>query len=236
MAKRALITGGAHPMGIGFATARALVRDGFEVTVTGLTEAEIALTPEVPGIDTVVLDVSDGEAVKELVSGFRTLDALVNCAGTATPREFDPEVFARTLDVNVTGSMRTAVAARPLLAASKGAVVNIASIYAYFGSAVVPGYSASKGGVVQLTKALAAAWGQDGIRVNAIAPGFIKTDMARETWENADYAAAIVARTPLARFGDPAECADVIAFLCGPGARFVNGVTLPVDGGYLVTG
>lgn len=235
-AKRALVTGGAHPMGIGFAAARALARDGYEVIVTGIDEDEIALTPKADRVSTIVLDVADGDAVEMVFAGLETLDALVNCAGIATPREFEPEIFAQTLDVNLTGSMRTAVAARPFLAEAGGAIVNIASMYGYFGSAVVPGYSASKAGVMQLTKSLAAAWGKDGIRVNAIAPGWIKTNMARPTWENEEYAAAIVARTPMARFGEPDECGDVIAFLCSPAARFVSGVTIPVDGGYLVSG
>jgi NAD(P)-dependent dehydrogenase (short-subunit alcohol dehydrogenase family) len=174
--------------------------------------------------------------VQELVAKFDRLDALVNCAGAASIGEFELESFMRTVDINLTGTMRVCVAARSLLAKQAGAIVNIASMYAAFGSPIVPGYAASKGGVVQLTKSLAAAWAKEGIRVNAIAPGWIKTGMSRPVWTNEETAAPIVARTPMGRWGEPAECGDVIGFLCSPGARFVTGVTIPVDGGYLVSG
>lgn len=236
MLKSALVTGGAHGLGIGFACAKSLAKAGYSVVVTGISAAEVEGMPEHDGIRAAVLDVRAGAAVTEFFGQFEQLDALVNCAGISSLQEFDPEVFARTLDVNLTGTMRVAVAARPLLAKQGGAIVNIASMYATFGSPHVPGYAASKGGVVQLTKSLAAAWAADKIRVNAIAPGWIKTGMARALWDNPELAAPIAARTPMGRWGEPDECGDVIAFLCSDQARFVNGVTIPVDGGYLVSG
>jgi len=108
-------------------------------------------------------------------------------------------------------------------------------MYAIFGSAIAPAYSASKGGVVQLTKSLAVAWAPD-VRVNAVAPGWIRTGMARPVWEDPAWAGAISSRTPMGRFGEPAELAEPIRFLCSPAARFVTGVTLPVDGGYSCAG
>jgi NAD(P)-dependent dehydrogenase (short-subunit alcohol dehydrogenase family) len=221
---------------MGFAAAKTLIENGFDVTVTGISEAEIAQTPKISGITAVVLDVTKDADVKALFAGFDRLDALVNAAGASNVEEFTDVGFARTIDINLTGTMRCCTAARPSLAASKGAIVNIASVYATFGSSVVPGYSASKGGVVQLTKSLAVAWGGDGIKVNAIAPGWIKTNMARQIWENEDVSAQIIARTPLARLGEPSDCGDVIAFLCMPAARFISGVTIPVDGGYIISG
>jgi len=197
---------------------------------------EVALTPVSEHIRSVVLDVRDDAAVAELFSGLASLDALVNCAGLSSLNEFDPADFSRTLDINVTGTMRACVAARPLLAESQGAIVNIASIYATFGSSRVPGYSASKGAIVQLTKSLAASWGAQGIRVNAISPGWIQTALAAPVFENPAHVAALVARTPLGRMGVAADCGDVIAFLCTREARYVTGVTIPVDGGYIVTG
>lgn len=234
--KLAVITGGAHPQGIGFASASRLVGYGFDVIVTGVSAGEVALTPQSDHIRSVVLDVQDKAAVDELFGGLNSLDALVNCAGLSSPNEFDPEDFSRTLDINVTGTMRACVAARPLLAERGGAIVNIASIYATFGSTVVPGYSASKGAVVQLTKSLAAAWGSQGIRVNAISPGWIRTALASPVFENAAYVEGLTARTPLGRMGVAADCGDVIAFLCTQEARYVTGVTIPVDGGYIITG
>ena len=234
--KRAVITGGASPDGIGWATALALAEDGFDVIVTGVSNDELKSTPAHASIRPVILNVTDDVAIEALFAPLDRLDALVNCAGTADPnREFTPQGFARTLDINLTGTMRCCLAARSLLAQSKGAVVNIASMYAVFGSPVTPGYSASKGGVVQLTKSLAVAWAPD-IRVNAIAPGWIKTGMARPVWEDPVWGPAITARTPMRRFGDPTEVADPIRFLCSPAARFVTGVTLAVDGGYCCSG
>jgi NAD(P)-dependent dehydrogenase (short-subunit alcohol dehydrogenase family) len=237
MVKKALITGGADPLGIGWASAVALAADDFEVMVTGISTEEIQRTPDHPRIRTAVLDVRDDAAVVGLLEKFDRLDALVNCAGTADPRsEFTPEGFSRTLDINLTGTMRCCLAARALLAMTKGAIVNVASMYALFGSSITPGYSASKAGVVQLTKSLAVAWAAQGIRVNAVAPGWIKTGMARAVWEDPVWAPAIAARTPMGRFGDPAELAGPIRFLCSHEARFVTGVLLPVDGGYSVSG
>ena len=234
--KRAVITGGASPEGIGWATALALTEDGYEVIVTGVSSGEEQQTPSHPSIKAVVLDVRNDAEIAALFAGLQRLDALVNCAGAADPNsEFTASGFARTVDINLTGTLRCCTAAKSLLAAAKGSIVNVASMYAIFGSAITPGYSASKGGVVSLTKSLAVAWAPD-IRVNAVAPGWIKTGMARPVWENPQWAQALTARTPMARFGEPAELADPIRFLCSPAARFITGVTIPVDGGYCCSG
>ena len=236
MTKRAIITGGAKPDGIGWATAMALADDGYKVIVTGISEGEVGQSPSHASIEATVLDVRDASAIDALIGRFPSLDALVNCAGMADPAsEFSPEGFAHTIDVNLTGAMRFCVAAREKLAASRGAIVNVASMYAIFGSPITPGYSASKGGIVQLTKSLAVAWAPD-IRVNAVAPGWIRTGMARPVWEDPTWSAVLCQRTPMGRFGEPDELADPIRFLCSDAARFVTGVTLPVDGGYSCAG
>lgn len=234
--KIALVTGGAHPGGIGYASASRLVRYGYDVIVTGVSTAEVALTPTSEHIRSIVLDVRDEAAVNALFASLDRLDALINCAGLSSPNEYDLADFSRTLDINVAGTMRTCVAARPLLAQSRGAIVNIASIYATFGSSAVPGYAASKGAIVQLTKSLAAAWGGEGIRVNAISPGWIRTALAAPVFASAENVARLTARTPLGRLGVADDCGDVIAFLCTQEARYVTGVTIPVDGGYIITG
>jgi len=234
--KRAVITGAASPDGIGWATALAMAEHDYEVIVTGVSIEELKRTPAHPSIKAVVLDVRDDDAVETLFAGLDRLDALVNCAGAADPSsEFTAAGFTRTVDINLTGAMRCCVAARPLLAASHGSIVNVASLYAIFGSPISPAYSASKGGVVQLTKSLAVAWGPE-IRVNVVAPGWIKTGMARAVWDDPSWAPAITARTPMARLGEPSELADPILFLCSPAARYVTGVTLTVDGGYCCAG
>ena len=123
--------------------------------------------------------------------------------------------------------------ARPKLAASKGAIVNTASMLSFFGGGLVPGYSASKGGVAQLTKSLAIAYAADGIRVNAIAPGWVETAITQPLREDPKRNEAILARTPLGRWAKPEDVAGAAVFLCTPAARFITGAVLAVDGGYL---
>ena len=236
MMPKAVITGGARPDGIGWATALAFAAKGYDVLVTGATEAEVAGADNHPHITAHVLDVRDDEAVRAIFNGLDRLDALVNCAGAADPQaEYTADGFARIVDINLTGTHRCCLAARELLAASKGSIVNVGSIYSTFGSGITPGYSASKGAVVQLTRSLAVAWGPD-IRVNAVAPGWIRTGMAASVFDDQAWAAKLMERLPLSRFGIPSELADPIVFLCSPEARYISGVLLPVDGGYIVQG
>jgi NAD(P)-dependent dehydrogenase (short-subunit alcohol dehydrogenase family) len=228
-----LVTGGTS--GIGAAIAHAFVHEGAQVTVTGATPAEAAAARE-HGVDARVLDVRDGAAIEALLSGFEHLDVLVNCAGTIRRggAELDPAVFADVLDINLTGTMRVCAAARALLAARRGCIVNTASMLSFFGGGLVPGYSASKGGVAQLTKSLAIAYAADGIRVNAVAPGWIATPLTQPLQDDTARSQAILARTPLARWGRPEDVAGPVLFLASSAAAFVTGVVLPVDGGYLI--
>jgi NAD(P)-dependent dehydrogenase (short-subunit alcohol dehydrogenase family) len=136
------------------------------------------------------------------------------------------------LDINLAGSMRTAMAFRPKLPG--GAILNVASMFAFFGAPHAPAYAASKGGVAQLTKSLAVAFAGESIRVNALAPGWIETPMTAVPRANAARNAELVARTPMGRWGTPADVAGPALFLCSPAAGFVTGVVLPVDGGYLI--
>jgi NAD(P)-dependent dehydrogenase (short-subunit alcohol dehydrogenase family) len=230
--KVVLVSGGSS--GIGFAIARAFREQGARVTVTGLTEAELAPAREA-GLTAVALDVADLAACKRLMEGFASLDVLVNCAGMIrrANAEHDPDTFAQVIDVNLNGTQRLCALARPLLAKTRGAIVNTASMRSFTGAAITPAYAASKGAVMQLTKSLAIAYADEGIRVNAIAPGWVATALTKPLRENPEANRAVVDRTPLKRWADPEDMAGPVLFLCSPAAAFVTGVILPVDGGYL---
>jgi len=231
--RHVLVTGGTS--GIGAGIARAFAAAGDTVTATGATEAEVQAAAAVPGLRHAVLDVREAGAVQALVASLPPLDAVVNCAGVIRRgQEHDPEVFAQTLEINLTGTMRVCTAARPGLKERRGCIVNTASMLSFFGGGLVPGYSASKGGVAQLTKSLAIAYAADGIRVNAVAPGWIATPLTQALQDDPARSAPILARTPLGRWGTPDDVAGPVLFLCSAAARFVTGVVLPVDGGYLI--
>lgn len=231
--RTALVTGGAG--GIGLGIVEALCQRGWSVMAGGVGAAEIAAFPAGDNRSVRHLDVTDDASVAAAITALSRLDLLVNAAGVIQRggAEFALEAFRRTLEVNLVGTMRVSLAAHPLLKRSGGSVINLASMLAFQGSAFVPGYSASKGGVSQLTKSLAAAWAADGIRVNAVAPGWIETPMTRPLVDDPARSAGIVGRTPMGRWGQPAEVGDVVAFLASADARFMTGAIVPVDGGYL---
>lgn len=223
-----LVVGGTS--GIGQGIAEGFRNAGATVTVTGATRAECT------GLGDLPLDIRDGKAVTELISGFHRLDHVICTAGIIRRRdELDPAVFAQVLDINLTGAMRVAAAARPLLAASRGTLTLTASMHSFFAGPLIPGYSASKGGIAQLTKSLAIAWAPDGIRVNALAPGWIATALTAALREDATRETPILSRTPLGRWGTPEDLAGPALFLASPSAGFVTGTVLPVDGGYLAS-
>jgi NAD(P)-dependent dehydrogenase (short-subunit alcohol dehydrogenase family) len=236
--KTVLVTGGVS--GIGAATSLAFKAAGAQVIACGLTAAELdaaKAAPEFTGMDIRQLDVSSGEQVKQLLQGLPRLDVVVNCAGMIRrDAELDPEVFAQVLDVNLTGGMRICAAARPLLKQSGGAIVFIGSVMSFFGGPKQPAYSASKGAVKNLIMSLGAAYAQDGIRVNGVAPGWVITNLSKGAREDATRNAQILGRLPMGRWAEPAEIADPILFLCSDAARYVTGTLLTVDGGYTSVG
>lgn len=229
--RSALVTGGGS--GIGLGIARALRAAGAEVTVAGLPDHTVH---DLSGLQVESLDVTDSAAVSTMVGRLHKLDILINAAGMLRRgQEHELKVFEQVIDVNLTGTMRMCQAAHPLLKASGGCVVNVASMLSFFGGGLVPAYSASKGGIAQLSKSLAIAWAPDGIRVNAVAPGWIQTPLTQGLQDDPARSAGILARTPLGRWGRPDDVAGPALFLCSSAAAFLTGVVLPVDGGYLIT-
>ncbi len=227
--KRALVTGGTR--GIGASVANLLDELGATVTATARNEKNAEVNP---GVDVVAMDVSKSKEVSDVVANLQSLDIVVNCAGAIQRgKEHELEVFDHVVSVNLSGTMRVCTAARPLLAESGGVIVNTASMLSYFGGPLVPAYSASKGGVAQLTKSLAIAYAADGIRVNAVAPGWIATQFTKGVHEDPERSQAIIERTPMGRWGNPSDIAKVVVFLCTEAAGFMTGAIIPVDGGYL---
>lgn len=225
--KPVLVIGGTS--GIGRAIAIAFREAGADVIAAGLRSAE-----GVPSaIRTEILDVTDAVAIEKLIARISTLDVLVNAAGIIRrDEEFDPAVFAQVLDVNLTGTMRACVASKEKLRETHGCIVNVASMLSFFGGPRVPAYSASKGGVAQLTKSLAVAWAEQGIRVNAVAPGWIETPLTAALRADEERSGQLMLRTPMRRWGKPEEVAGPVLFLCSEAAAFITGAILCVDGGY----
>lgn len=224
--KTAVVTGGTS--GIGLTLAQGLSNAGYDVIAAGLNPPQ----SDDEKITFIELDITDKGAVKSLFSDLNQLDILINAAGIIRREaELDPDVFEETINVNLNGTMRACAAARSLLSQSSGSIVNIASMLSYFGGGLVPGYAASKGGIMQLTKSLAIAYAGDNIRVNALAPGWIKTPLTENLQNDDKRSEAILSRTPLGRWGTPEDLVGPALFLIGSDAKFITGSLLNVDGG-----
>ncbi len=206
---------------------------------TGIDEAalagsDLAALRDHPRLALRTLDVTDDADVARFVATLDRLDALVNCAGIlARFKEFEVDTFQHVLDVNLTGTFRLCNACRPLLAESRGSIVNVASMNAFVALPFIPAYCASKGGVVMLTKSLALAWAEQGIRVNAIAPGYVETAINAEGRKDRAHYERIAGRIPLGRWARPDDIAGSAAFLATPAAHYITGTVLAVDGGFL---
>jgi len=230
----AVVIGGAGD--IGAAISNQFCDLGASVTATGANDADLARSLLKPreGLALATLDVTDDAAVASFAARQQRVDALINCAGIlARDKEFEIETFVKVLDVNLTGTFRTCMAFRPLLADRKGSVVNIASMNATLALPRIPAYCASKGGVVMLTKALALAWAEQGIRVNAVAPGYIETAINAAGRADRAHYQRIADRTAFKRWGQPQDIAGAVAFLCMPASHYATGTVVAVDGGFL---
>lgn len=229
-----LVTGGSN--GIGHAIARAFAENGARVTITGTRAAASDYDTDLAGFAYRQLQVEDADAVDALIAGTAACDVLVNNAGNAIRGEKGqtPEGFELNIDINLNSVFRLCQGLRGKLAARPGSVVNIASMTSYIASARVPGYGASKAAILQLTKTLGELYAPDGIRVNAIAPGWIETNLTESPRGLDGFYQKITDRTPMGRWGRPEELAGTALYLASDQlAGFVTGVTIPVDGGYI---
>ncbi|MGZ5867539.1 MAG: SDR family NAD(P)-dependent oxidoreductase [Xanthobacteraceae bacterium] len=230
----AAVIGGAGD--IGAAISNLFCDLGATVTATAVDDAAISRSRLRPrgGLTIQPLDVTDDLAVDAFAKGHQRVDALINCAGIlARDKEYEIATFMKVLDVNLTGTFRTCMAFRTALAQTKGAIINIASMNATLALPRIPAYCASKGGVVMLTKALALSWAPEGIRVNAVAPGYIETSINEAGRQDQVHYNRIADRIALKHWGQPYDVAGAVAFLCMPALSYATGTVVAVDGGFL---
>ena len=237
---RVLVTGGSS--GIGAAIARDFTAAGADVVITGTRASASEYDGDLSAYEYRQLELTDKKTINALAASFDRLDVLVNNAGANFPggkHEAAPDVFEESVAINLFVGYRLAVGCKDKLAASSleggGSVINMASMGAFFAVPIVPGYAAAKAATVQMTKNLAATWAGEGVRVNAVAPGLIESNMTALMKGVDMLEKPFIDRTPMARWGTPEDIAPVILFLASSGAKFITGQTVLVDGGFSIT-
>ena len=236
--KRVLVIGGSSGIGNGIAQAFRARGAGVHVCGTRATPADYSAAEgsDLEGLHYAQLDVSDAKAVESFHPSFDRLDVLVLAQGAVIYRrgEFEMAGFRKVLEVNLISLMACATALHAMLKASQGTLIVVSSTAAYHATKGNPAYNASKTGAVGLTRTLAQAWAEDGIRVNGIAPGLVDTKMTKVTTANPKRLEGAIARIPLKRLGTPQDMAGAALFLASPLASYVTGQTLVVDGGLIL--
>lgn len=244
----AVVTGGNGGIGLGMAKGMASI--GASIVVAGRNAdkaADAVKQLQAMGAEAtfIPVDVSEDKSCADLIAAsaahFGRLDILINNAGINNrkqPDEYEMSEWREVLDVNLNSAFACCQAAYPeMQKAGGGKIINIGSMYSLFGGAYTVPYAASKGGIVQMTKGLAAAWAKDKIQVNAVLPGWIDTELTQNARRVVDgLHDNVLRRTPAGRWGDINDMAGIAAFLASPGSDFVTGTAIPVDGGYAVLG
>ena len=244
----AVVTGGNG--GIGLGIAEGLARAGASIMVGARNPDKNAAAVAVlraHGVEAegVPTDLRDAGQCRALVDGavrrFGRLDILVNNAGTSmrkAPEDYTAEEWHTVMDTNLTAAFVCCQAAHPhFRTAGRGKIINVGSIVSTFGSPFAVAYGASKGGLMQMTRALTCAWAPDNIQANVILPGWIDTELSQGARRQfPDLEARVLGRTPARRWGEPGDFAGIAVFLASPLSDFVNGAAIPVDGGYSVQG
>jgi 3-oxoacyl-[acyl-carrier protein] reductase len=237
-AKQILVVGGSS--GIGNGIAQAFAAKGARVQVCGTranaSDYSAAEGSDLEGLDYAQLDVSDANAIDAFQPAFDRLDVLVLAQGAVIYRrgEFEMAGFRKVMEVNLISLMACAAKFHAMLKASQGSLIIVSSTAAYHATKGNPAYNASKTGAVGLTRTLAQAWAEDGIRVNGIAPGLVDTKMTKVTTSNPKRLQGAIERIPLKRLGTPADMAGAALFLASPLSSYIVGHTLVVDGGLIL--
>ncbi|WP_315767896.1 SDR family NAD(P)-dependent oxidoreductase [Bradyrhizobium sp. SZCCHNR2012] len=245
--KVAIVTGGNG--GIGLGMTRGLADAGADIAIVGRNQAKsdtVAADMMARGVRAVAVtaDVTDKDAVTAMIArvgdAFGRIDILINNAGInirKPPQALELDEWSEVIETNLTSAFLCSKAAYPALkAAGGGKIINIGSMMSIFGASFAPAYAASKGGIVQFTRACACAWAVDNIQVNAILPGWIDTNLTRTARQQVDgLHERVLARTPAARWGEIGDFAGIAVFLSSAASGFVTGTAIPVDGGYSVS-
>ena len=230
--KRVLVTGGSQ--GIGLATAQAFQAAGAKVFVTGTRAAAGDYADDLSAFTYVQANFSKPGAGKLVAAAVGAIDVLVNNAGTGRADEYTDEGFRFVVEVNLNAVMELSRELHLVLKESKGAIINIGSLASFLALRETPAYTASKAALLGLTRALADKWAPDGIRVNMVAPGFIRTRMTEIQRTSEEYEKRLLKSIPARRWGEPEEVAEVILFLASPRAPYVTGQSLAIDGGLML--
>ncbi|KQT54884.1 short-chain dehydrogenase [Aureimonas sp. Leaf454] len=225
--------------GIGRATVQRFVEDGAEVVALSRSQADLDAVKAEFGCRTIAVDLADAAATRRAALDMLPVDYLVNCAGTTDLQsvlDTTPEVFQHIMSVNALAPLILSQEyARERIAAGKsGAIVNVSSIASFIGFADHAAYCASKGALDGLTRVMANEFGRQGIRVNGVHPVVTLTPMAIKAWSDPAKSDPMLARIPQGRFVEPGEVAAVIAYLLSDDASMINGIDMPVDGGFLI--
>lgn len=232
--KTVLVTGGAS--GIGYGMACAFLKAGADVIVTAKTQKSLDscnIETSYGVMKKYLLDVTNDISIDELLNEIDDLDVLINNAGSIKGGiEFRLENFADIVNINLMGVMRVTHACFPKIALKRGCIINISSIFSVFGAAHAPSYSATKSGLIGLTKSMASCWAEHGVRVNGIAPGWINTKLSAPAKEDPDRIKKIMSRIPMGRWGDADEIGGAAVFLASNQASYITGTTIFIDGGY----
>ena len=227
--KKVMVCGASD--GIGFGVAKAFVEAGADVSVTG-TRQESDYENDFSGMSFYSLNIQNADETSALAKQFDRLDVLVNCVGTVMYKkaEFERDNFEKILTINLTGAMQLCMEFFPLLEASGGNIINLDSVVSIRPALNNPAYSASKAGLVQLTKTLAMKWGRKGVRVNSLAPGMVPTKLTANQ-SSPESQQQFSQTNPIPRFGSPEDIAGGVLYLASPMAAYVTGHQLVVDGG-----